>query len=293
MSTVISGGGSSDLPGNNNNSNTNNVSSDISNDIPNERKRRRSSDSDTSELERSNRGTNPRATLFEGSNDNDNDNDENDTASNQSTTSLSILETRQNNEADADFDLNNAFNQESPSASTNEGASATINSTTETVIGTTAERADPETINLETQNIDATGNSLQSGTAITNDVSNDSDQDDIMISGVNQAPEPIDLEASQQQVVDISDEELEKEIEKRPPSEFKAATEYKCPICFEPPETALITACGHVFCCDCLFHMVNSSRTNRSSGHCALCRSNVKFSEVRLVIMRKRRIKKS
>ena len=292
MSTVISGGGSSDLPGNNNNNdnNTNNISSDISNDIPNERKRRRSNDSDTSEVDRSNSDTSPRVTPDGGSNVSD---DDEDRASNHSTTSLSILETRENNEADADFDLNNAFNQESTSASTTQGASAAINSTTETSMGTTTDGTDHETINLETQNIDETETSLQLGTAVTNDVSNGSDQDDIMISGVNEAPEPIDLEASQQQVVDISDEELEKEIEKRPPSEFKAATEYKCPICFEPPETALITACGHVFCCDCLFHMVNSSRTNRSSGHCALCRSNVKFSEVRLVIMRKRRIKKS
>ncbi|SCU97946.1 LADA_0H09494g1_1 [Lachancea dasiensis] len=78
-----------------------------------------------------------------------------------------------------------------------------------------------------------------------------------------------------------------------PRSEHKRACDYKCPICFEPPEAALFTPCGHIFCTECLFQMLNSTRTNRKAGQCALCRRDVKLKEVRLLILRKKRIPKS
>lgn len=294
MSSMISGGGSAGLPGNNNNNSSNNyvsdISTNVSNNIPNERKRRRSNDLNTSEIDSNNTDDFSETPIIERTDDNNND--ESDSASVHSTGSLSVLETRENNDPDADFDLNNAFDQRTPADSTEQGTSTTINPNILTP-RTETDLIDRETINLETQDTNATGISRQTGATSISNISNDSDQDDLVISSVNSGTKTIDLEASQQQVVDISDEELEKDMENRPSSEFKAATEYQCPICFEPPETALITACGHVFCCDCLFHMVNSSRTNRASGHCALCRSTVKFKELRLVIMRKKRITKT
>lgn len=106
--------------------------------------------------------------------------------------------------------------------------------------------------------------------------------------------ETIDLEeeAAEQQVKDVP--EVEREVEKTPPPpENKSVREYHCPICFDPPDTAVMTPCGHIFCVACLFQMVNSSRTNRKSGNCALCRSEVKLKDIRLVVLRKQRIKRS
>lgn len=104
--------------------------------------------------------------------------------------------------------------------------------------------------------------------------------------------EPIDLEeeAMEQQVVEIPAEEAEEPVEA--PTIHKAVRDYRCPICFEPPETAVMTPCGHIFCVACLFQMVNSSRGYRKNGHCALCRSEVKFRDIRMVVLRKRRVSK-
>ena len=108
---------------------------------------------------------------------------------------------------------------------------------------------------------------------------------------VDLTADAIDLDAEEQQVLQISDDDFQEET-KEAPKEYGAAKDYRCPICFEPPETALMTLCGHVFCCPCLFQMVNSSRTCRQFGHCALCRSKVYLKDVRLIILRKKQVKK-
>lgn len=107
--------------------------------------------------------------------------------------------------------------------------------------------------------------------------------------------EPIDLEAEamEQQVVEIPPEEAEDPQENSTTPVFhKAVRDYRCPICFEPPETAVMTPCGHIFCVACLFQMVNSSRGYRKNGHCALCRSDVKFRDIKMVVLRKKRVSK-
>ncbi|CAI4038588.1 hypothetical protein SMKI_05G1990 [Saccharomyces mikatae IFO 1815] len=108
---------------------------------------------------------------------------------------------------------------------------------------------------------------------------------------VDLTEDAIDLDAEEQQVLVISDDDFQEEA-KEDSKEYGAAKDYRCPICFEPPETALMTLCGHVFCCSCLFQMVNSSRTCRQFGHCALCRSKVYLKDVRLIILRKKQVKK-
>lgn len=107
--------------------------------------------------------------------------------------------------------------------------------------------------------------------------------------------EPIHLEAEaiEQQVVEIPPEEAEDPQENSTtPVIHKAVRDYRCPICFEPPETAVMTPCGHIFCVACLFQMVNSSRGYRKNGHCALCRSDVKFRDIKMVVLRKKRVSK-
>ncbi|CCF60552.1 hypothetical protein KAFR_0K01980 [Kazachstania africana CBS 2517] len=106
-------------------------------------------------------------------------------------------------------------------------------------------------------------------------------------------PIDLDAEAAEQQVIEIPDEEVMSNKESsETPIMYKAARDYRCPICFDPPEVAMMTPCGHVFCCDCLFQMVNSSRTYRKLGHCALCRKDVRLHDIRMLILKKKRIKK-
>lgn len=111
--------------------------------------------------------------------------------------------------------------------------------------------------------------------------------------GVKRAPamEPIDLEAEieEQQAVEEVADQCELSVQ---PKVYKAVKDYKCPICFEPPENASIASCGHIFCVSCLFQMVNHSRNQKKSGVCALCRKEIQFRQVKIVILRKKRVKK-
>ncbi|SMN18236.1 similar to Saccharomyces cerevisiae YER116C SLX8 Subunit of the Slx5-Slx8 SUMO-targeted ubiquitin ligase (STUbL) complex [Maudiozyma saulgeensis] len=209
------------------------------------------------------------------------------------------IETRRITELEPDFDLNNAFDDETPSNTEpvtvpSPGIDSEVENNIHISNGSTVEPVNLATQETEPNVISNGETTSRENISDTSNNQNRNTSEDIIISSVhNVTPTLIDDEATEQQVVEISDEELEKEIESKAASKYKAARDYQCPICFDPPDTALITRCGHVFCCDCLFHMVNSSRTNRSSGHCALCRSNVKFNDVKLVIMRKKRVKKS
>lgn len=116
----------------------------------------------------------------------------------------------------------------------------------------------------------------------------DVDQEDIddvnKRRNTNLTPETINLEAEEQQVVEIPDED--EEAKKR---EYKRARDYKCPICFEPPEVSMMTPCGHVFCCECLFQMVNNSRTPKRAGVCALCRKSVNLRNIKMLVLRKKK----
>ncbi|SCU87145.1 LAMI_0D04918g1_1 [Lachancea mirantina] len=121
----------------------------------------------------------------------------------------------------------------------------------------------------------------------------DSDADDAEL--VTGDGEPLE-------VVEISDEEQDSaqapanepvDTETRVQrTQIRRALDYRCPICFEPPDTALVTSCGHVFCAECVFQMVNSSRGHRKSGKCALCRKDVRLNDLRLTILRKKRVRK-
>ncbi|CAB4252153.1 similar to Saccharomyces cerevisiae YER116C SLX8 Subunit of the Slx5-Slx8 SUMO-targeted ubiquitin ligase (STUbL) complex [Maudiozyma barnettii] len=274
---------------------------------PNSRKRRRSDGGESSDANHDdddNISSNSASPSDEQTIDSHNPNEGGSTSVNAEE-SINIVETRNINEPvpasdiEPDFDLNNAFNEQR--SSTNELVTvpdSSVDTTTENNT-TISVRLSNEPINLMTQDTEPNviSEEYTNPTVNTTDASNNHNSmasEEVVISSVrNVTPTLIDVEAAEQRVVEISDEELEKEIESKTASEYKAARDYQCPICFDPPETALITRCGHVFCCECLFHMVNSSRTNRASGHCALCRSNVRFNDVKLVIMRKKRVKKN
>lgn len=123
------------------------------------------------------------------------------------------------------------------------------------------------------------------------DANNDNDEATGVDSKKPVAMEPIDLEAEieEQQAVEEIIDEPEPETHTKV---YKSMKEYKCPICLEPPKNASIAPCGHIFCLDCLFQMVNHSRGQRKTGLCALCRKEIQFRQVKIVILRKKRVRK-
>ncbi|SCU83701.1 LAFA_0D05116g1_1 [Lachancea sp. 'fantastica'] len=85
---------------------------------------------------------------------------------------------------------------------------------------------------------------------------------------------------------------LDDEPAPRERHDHRRARDYKCPICFESPEVALYTPCGHIFCIECIFEMINSVKANRKVGQCALCRRDVSLGKIKLLKLRKKRIPK-
>ncbi|QHS72905.1 SUMO-targeted ubiquitin ligase complex subunit SLX8 [Saccharomyces paradoxus] len=178
---------------------------------------------------------------------------------------------------------NNDFRNNDRGTASNEGLEADSSSNA----ALTNHDEEPHTVELlsQTANTSSASPTLEAAPPATNPGTNSKEQT------VDLTTDAIDLDAEEQQVLQISDDDFQEET-KEVPKEYGAAKDYRCPICFEPPETALMTLCGHVFCCPCLFQMVNSSRTCRQFGHCALCRSKVYLKDVRLIILRKKQVKK-
>ncbi|KAL3235017.1 E3 ubiquitin-protein ligase complex SLX5-SLX8 subunit SLX8 [Nakaseomyces bracarensis] len=148
-------------------------------------------------------------------------------------------------------------------------------------------RSDDEFDDEITESRDIFEDDLRPQVTTLDDDSNDDEEDILDVNkrrNTDLTPETINLEAEEQQVVEIPDED--EESKRR---EYKRVRDYKCPICFEPPEVSMMTPCGHVYCCECLFQMVNNSRTPRKAGVCALCRKSVNLKNIKMMILRKKK----
>ncbi|CDK27829.1 unnamed protein product [Kuraishia capsulata CBS 1993] len=61
----------------------------------------------------------------------------------------------------------------------------------------------------------------------------------------------------------------------------KSLKDVTCPICLSEIDDAVVTPCGHLFCTDCLYQALPSSKgRNRDSGICPLCRKMVKLKDL-------------
>lgn len=80
------------------------------------------------------------------------------------------------------------------------------------------------------------------------------------------------------EIIDIADDE-------QPAS--APLVDFKCPICMDTPESLVVTECGHLYCENCVFHALRSSRNStKTSGQCSICRKTVKYSNVKYLEMR-------
>jgi len=63
-----------------------------------------------------------------------------------------------------------------------------------------------------------------------------------------------------------------------------------CAVCFDSPEQTYILPCGHVYCGDCAFKALSSTKqSNRTGGPCSLCRAYTPYKKVTVGIFKKKR----
>lgn len=63
-----------------------------------------------------------------------------------------------------------------------------------------------------------------------------------------------------------------------------------CAVCFESPEHTYILPCGHIYCGDCVFKALSSTKqSNRTGGPCSLCRTFTSYRKATVGIFKKKR----
>lgn len=65
-----------------------------------------------------------------------------------------------------------------------------------------------------------------------------------------------------------------------------------CAVCFDSPERTFILVCGHVYCGDCVFKALTSTKSStKTRGPCSLCRKQTSYKNIIPAIF-KRKVKK-
>lgn len=110
-----------------------------------------------------------------------------------------------------------------------------------------------------------------SGSRSNNNTSNkdeiDEDADDIII--ISSTGE---IEKSKT-TIDLLNDSVENTV--------KELKDVVCPICFEPFEKCVVMSCGHLYCSDCIYETLASSKIrNVNQGICALCRKTVFYKDL-------------
>jgi hypothetical protein len=63
-----------------------------------------------------------------------------------------------------------------------------------------------------------------------------------------------------------------------------------CAICFESPKMTFALPCGHLYCQDCVFKAISSTKqSTKSGGPCSLCRTYTSYRNVTLAIFKKKK----
>lgn len=101
-------------------------------------------------------------------------------------------------------------------------------------------------------------------------ISEDEEKDDNEIVGTQKTVEEQLLDTSRQN-----------------PSNPKNAT---CAVCFDTPESTYILPCGHLYCGDCAFRALSSTKQSTGyGGPCSLCRAYTPYNKVTVAIFKKKR----
>ncbi|GMF34412.1 unnamed protein product [[Candida] boidinii] len=107
----------------------------------------------------------------------------------------------------------------------------------------------------------------RSTTTTNNKDETDEDTDDIIIISSNG-----EIEKSRT-TIDLLNDSVE--------NTAKELKDVVCPICFEPFEKCVVMSCGHLYCSDCIYETLASSKIrNVNQGICALCRKTVFYKDL-------------
>lgn len=64
----------------------------------------------------------------------------------------------------------------------------------------------------------------------------------------------------------------------------------QCAICFDSPKATCVLPCGHLYCSECVFKALSSSKSSsRHAGPCSLCRNRTSYKSVTLAIFKKKK----
>lgn len=126
--------------------------------------------------------------------------------------------------------------------------------------------------------------------SIDNNVESDSDVEEISSRsfkrrrGNNSVPVTIIDSDEDQDKDDVDVVSVVDMLKEPPPSDLKAKkglSSFKCPVCYDEPQNAVVVTCGHMYCSDCVTKALSvGSRATRSKGICCVCRKPVKFSSI-------------
>ncbi|CCH46975.1 DNA repair protein [Wickerhamomyces ciferrii] len=89
---------------------------------------------------------------------------------------------------------------------------------------------------------------------------------------------------------DTQQKTVEEQLREASRNENSTLKDAHCAVCFDSPENTYILPCGHIYCGDCVFKALSSTKqSNKAGGPCSLCRSFTPYKRATLGIFKKKK----
>ncbi|KAH3683035.1 hypothetical protein WICPIJ_006004 [Wickerhamomyces pijperi] len=74
------------------------------------------------------------------------------------------------------------------------------------------------------------------------------------------------------------------------PTNISKLASAQCSICLEPPTVAVFLTCGHIFCSQCAFKALSTTKqSTKEKGPCPLCRHETSYKKITMSIFKKKK----